>query len=123
VAGKARLPVILIATPEIVSLPRDMGNLAEVITTGDGGGLADISASLVAELDRLGVNVHVTLPEYENIFTSMSHIRRDEYDRLKSDMDDGRNRIYPITDGLFESARRVYGDDHAGLDKMDHSAG
>jgi ADP-glucose type glycogen/starch synthase len=119
VVGKARLPAILIATPEIVSLPSNMGNLAEVITTGDGGGLADISAALVAELDRLGVNVNVTLPEYENIFTSMNHLRREEYDRLKSDMYDGRNRIYPITDGLFESAKRVYGDDHAGLDKMD----
>lgn len=113
-----RLPLILIATPEIVSLPANMGNLANIITTGDGGGLADISAALVKELDRRGVNVHVALPEYKHLFEDFAHISHRDYEMLKSGMDD-QNRIHLIEDGLFDGATRVYNDGHDGLDKID----
>jgi ADP-glucose type glycogen/starch synthase len=113
-----QLPLILIATPEIVSLPQHMGNLANIITTGDGGGLADISAALVKELDRQGVNVHVALPEYKHLFEDFAHISHQNYEMLKSEMDD-ENRIHLIEDGIFESATRVYNDVHDHLDKID----
>ena len=114
---KLSSPVILVVTPEIIHLPPNMGSLANVITTGDGGGLADISAALVAELDRQGVNVHVTLPEYQNLFTELSHITRREYATLRSRLGD-ENRIHPITDDIFKIARRVYDDKSSDLDQI-----
>ncbi len=113
-----QLPLILIATPEIVSLPKNMGNLANVIATGDGGGLADISSALVKELDRQGVNVHVALPEYKHLFEDLAHISHKNYEMLKAEIDD-QNRIHLIEDGIFEVATRVYNDAHDHLDKID----
>ncbi len=114
-----KLPIILIATPEIVSLPKNMGNLANIITTGDGGGLADISAALVKELDRRGLNVHVALPEYRHLFEECAHISSRDYDLLKLEMDDHNSRIHLVEDGMFEGAKRVYNDVRDGLDKID----
>ncbi|MFH0921260.1 MAG: glycogen/starch synthase [Fibrobacterota bacterium] len=113
-----RLPLILIATPEIVSLPNNMGNLANVVSTGDGGGLADISAALVTELDRQGVNVHVALPEYQHLFEGFADISHQDYEMLKENIDD-MNRVHLIEDGMFTDAHRVYNDAQSGLDKID----
>ncbi|MFP4111993.1 MAG: glycogen synthase [Candidatus Woesearchaeota archaeon] len=109
------LPVILLATPEIVGLPKNMGNLANIITTGDGGGLADISAALVAELDKQGLNVHVTLPEYKNIYRAFADISHSEYEKIRHDISDTA-RIHLISDDMFSSARKVYSkDEHQNL--------
>jgi ADP-glucose type glycogen/starch synthase len=114
---KYNLPLILIVTPEIVYLPQHMGSLANVITTGDGGGLADISAALVAELDKQGVNVHVTLPEYQNLFKELARIKDREYQTLRHRLRD-QSRIYPITDDIFKTAQKVYDDTSSGLDHV-----
>jgi hypothetical protein len=74
ISRQLELPMILVATPEIVSLPEHMGNLSNFIGTGDGGGLADISAAVVTELYQRGVNVHVTLPHYRNLFARLGKI-------------------------------------------------
>ena len=105
--SRQQLPVILLATPEIVGLPRNMGNLANIVTTGDGGGLADISAALVAELDKQGLNVHVTLPEYKNIYKEFAELSHSEYEKLRHDISDV-SRIHLITDDMFTSAKKVY---------------
>jgi glycogen synthase len=118
ISRKFELPVILIATPEIVSLPQNMGNLANIIKTGDGGGLADISASLVTELDRQGVNVHVTLPEYQYLFSTQALIRHEAYEKLRIQIDD-TSRIHLVTDDMFTGATQVYDDIYTGLDKID----
>jgi starch synthase/alpha-amylase len=57
-------PKILIVTPEIAFLPAKMG----FPISARCGGLADVSAALVDNLSRAGVNVHVALPEYRFIF-------------------------------------------------------
>lgn len=103
----AQLPVLLIATPEIVSLPEHMGNLSNIIRTGDGGGLADISSAVVTELYRRGVNVHVTLPHYRNLFATLGKISDEEYRALIRGVQE-LNRIHFIDHGLFEGATRVY---------------
>ncbi|MBE0479039.1 glycogen/starch synthase, partial [Candidatus Aerophobetes bacterium] len=115
---KARRPLILVATPEVVSLPPNMGNLANIITTGDGGGLADISAALIAEFDRLGLNVHVALPEYRSLFKTLADIGHDEYEILKREIMDYK-RVHLITDDIFTDSTRVYGDPSTHLDKID----
>lgn len=104
---KARLPVLLVATPEIVSLPEHMGNLSNIIRTGDGGGLADISSAVVTELYQRGVNVHVTLPHYRNLFATLGKISDEEYRALIRGVREF-NRIHFIDHGLFEGATRVY---------------
>ncbi len=62
-------PRILIVTPEITYLPAGMGNMANYLTA-KAGGLADVSASLVAALYDQGADVHVALPDYRQIFSS-----------------------------------------------------
>lgn len=118
IARKIELPLILIATPEIVSLPPNMGNAAHIVKTGEGGGLADISAALVAELDRQGVNVHVAVPEYQELFETEGHLRLGEYEKLRTQIDE-TTRIHLISDDIFTGATRVYSDMHTGLDKID----
>lgn len=61
-------PRILIVTPEITYLPEGMGNMANYLTA-KAGGLADVSAALVASLYEAGIDVHVALPNYRNMFS------------------------------------------------------
>ena len=60
-------PRILVVTPEITYLPSGMGNIANKLSA-KAGGMADVSASLVAALFRRGVDVHVALPHYRRMF-------------------------------------------------------
>lgn len=60
-------PRILIVTPEITYLPEGMGNMAQALKV-KAGGLADVSASLVAALFELGADIHVALPHYRRMF-------------------------------------------------------
>jgi ADP-glucose type glycogen/starch synthase len=66
-APSADRPRILIVTPEITYLPAGMGNMAQR-TMAKAGGLADVSASLVAALFECGADVHVALPNYRRLF-------------------------------------------------------
>ena len=67
VATPVKKPRILIVTPEITYLPEGMGNLAGKMSA-KAGGMADVSASLVASLFDLGADVHVALPHYRRMF-------------------------------------------------------
>ncbi len=60
-------PRILIVTPEITYLPEGMGNMSNSLRA-KAGGMADVSASLVAALFRNGADVHVALPHYRRMF-------------------------------------------------------
>lgn len=60
-------PRILIVTPEITYLPYGMGNMSNMMRA-KAGGLADVSASLVAALFKQGADVHVALPHYRKMF-------------------------------------------------------
>ena len=61
-------PRVLVVTPEITYLPHGMGNMSNSLNA-KAGGLADVSASLVASLYHLGADVHVTLPHYRQMFS------------------------------------------------------
>ncbi len=62
-----RNPRILIVTPEITYLPHGMGNMSNMLRA-KAGGLADVSASLVAALFKQGADIHVALPHYRRMF-------------------------------------------------------
>lgn len=63
----SKKPKVLIVTPEITYLPEGMGNMSNKLRA-KAGGLADVSASLVAALYRQGADVHVALPHYRRMF-------------------------------------------------------
>ena len=58
-AKKVKNPRILIVTPEITYLPEGMGNLSGKMSA-KAGGMADVSASLVAALYELGADARIT---------------------------------------------------------------
>lgn len=102
-----RKPRILVVTPEITYLPAGMGNMAHQMRA-KAGGLADVSASLVSALYRLGADVHVALPHYRRMF----HV---DVDRLISDelriylANLSNSRIHLAQDRVFYYRDRVYG--------------
>ncbi|MDD4101231.1 MAG: glycogen/starch synthase [Kiritimatiellae bacterium] len=99
-------PRILIVTPEITYLPSGMGNMACRLTA-KAGGLADVSASLVAALFDLGADVHVALPHYRRMFhVDVGQLISDELRVYKSRLPD--SRIHLAEDRCFYYRDTVY---------------
>lgn len=72
----------MICTPEITELPEGMGNAANLVSA-KGGGLGDISASLIRYLaDNKDFELHVVLPKYDNRIKHMARITNRQIDRL-----------------------------------------
>lgn len=99
-------PRILVVTPEITYLPEGMGNLAQRMNA-KAGGLADVSASLVAALFELGADVHVALPNYRrmfhmDVFNLVSKELRLYHGKLPAD------RIHLAEDRIFYYRDQVY---------------
>lgn len=104
--GAAKKPRILIVTPEITYLPAGMGNMACKLTA-KAGGLADVSASLVAALFDLGADVHVALPHYRRMFhIDVGQLISDELRVYKSRLPD--SRIHLAEDRCFYYRDTVY---------------
>ena len=99
-------PRILVVTPEITYLPDGMGNLAHR-AGAKAGGMADVSASLVAALFEEGADVHVALPHYRRMFhvevgRLISEELRVYQNRLAED------RVHLAEDRCFYYRERVY---------------
>jgi starch synthase len=111
---RERNPRILIVTPEITYLPRQMGNMAAHLRA-KAGGLADVSASLVAALLELGADVHVALPHYRRMFhIEVGRLINEELRVYKTVLPD--SRIHLAQDRIFYYRNEVYsnyqGDGH-----------
>lgn len=63
----SKSPRVLIVTPEVTYLPKEMGIIADSLKA-KAGGLADVSAALVKALFDQGADVHIALPNYRAIF-------------------------------------------------------
>jgi len=101
-----RNPRILIITPEITYLPKGMGNMANVLTA-KAGGMADVSASLVAELYGKGADVHVALPHYRRMFNiNIGQLINDELRIFQEKMPE--SRIHLAEDRIFYYRNSVY---------------
>jgi len=103
---KARRPRILLVTPEITELPPGFGNLANLIRA-KGGGLADISAALVAEMIRFGLDIHIALPRYERQMLENASISQRELDHLMS-LFHNTEPIHLVQDSAFANLQHVY---------------
>ncbi len=69
---------ILIVTPEAAYLPHQWGAGSQCMSA-KAGGLADVSAALICDLHRRGIDVHVALPNYREIFDEcLSKLSRQE---------------------------------------------
>ena len=104
--SQKRNPRILIVTPEITYLPEGMGNLAGRMSA-KAGGMADVSASLVQALFRLGADVHVALPHYRRMFhVETANLVAAELRKYKSHLPD--ERIHLAEDRCFYYRDTVY---------------
>lgn len=100
-------PRILIVTPEITYVPRSMGNMAGHLRA-KAGGLADVTASLVASLCDLGADVHVALPHYRRMFNiEVGRLINDELRIYKQILP--HSRIHLAQDRVFYYRSEVYG--------------
>ncbi|OQX70651.1 MAG: hypothetical protein B6D62_03980 [Candidatus Cloacimonas sp. 4484_275] len=82
VTRKSDKPKILLCTPEITELPEGMGNAANLVAA-KGGGLGDISASLVRNLNESGkYELHIVLPKYDNKIKNIANFTNKQIDRL-----------------------------------------
>jgi len=108
-AGLSKTPRILIVTPEVTYLPKDMGNLANYFTA-KAGGLADVSAALISALFEQGADVHVALPDYRAIFGDnigpLWPLLKQEMNTFQSSMPE--ERVHLAEDRAFYYLNRVY---------------
>lgn len=110
-AAKQKKPRILIVTPEITYLPSGMGNMAGKLNA-KAGGLADVSASLVASLFDLGADVHVALPHYRRMFhVDVGRLIADELRVYQERMPD--SRIHLAEDRCFYYRDTVYSNEQS----------
>jgi starch synthase len=100
-------PRILIVTPEVTYLPDGMGNMAQKMCA-KAGGLADVSASLVAALQAQGADVHVALPNYRRMFNVTVNELIETELRLYHSKLPG-DRIHLAEDRIFYYRDKVYG--------------
>ncbi len=99
-------PRVLIVTPEITYLPPDMGDMANQMCA-KAGGLADVSASLVAALHDLGADVHVALPNYRRMFCmNIFDLHNKELRRYSQKL--SKERIHLAEDRIFYYRNEVY---------------
>ena len=99
-------PRILIVTPEITHLPNGMGNMANHLQA-KGGGLADVSATLVSTLFEQGADIHVALPHYRKMFNvNIGNLINDELRIYKRKIPN--ERIHLAEDRVFYYRANVY---------------
>lgn len=102
---------VLIVTPEITYLPAGMGNIANKLSA-KAGGMADVSASLVAALYNKGVDVHVALPHYRRMFhveiADLLDAKLAQYQQTLHPEGEETQRIHLAEDRMFYYREHVY---------------
>lgn len=102
----SRKPRILVVTPEVTSLPADMGTTAHELCA-KAGGLADVSAALIQSLFDQGADVHVAIPDYRSIFNKDSgHDLIKELNTIEKNV--AEEKIHFASDPVFFHLDRVY---------------
>ncbi len=105
-SGSAKNPRVLIVTPEVTYLPKEMGHIA-VGLSAKAGGLADVSAALISALFDQGADVHVALPNYRSLFNAqLAPILTKELSIIRKKMPD--DRIHLAEDRAFFYMQGVY---------------
>ncbi len=101
-------PKILICTPEVTELPEGMGNAANLVSA-KGGGLGDVSASLIQNLNENNYyELHIVLPQYDSKIKKVAAITNQQIDRLAVVLS-GRG-IHLVNDSAFSYLNDPYAD-------------
>ena len=99
-------PRILVVTPEVTDLPNGMGNMA-VYLQAKSGGLADVASDLVTALFENGVDVHIAVPHYRQLFkVNNKKFVSNELRAYMGKMPD--ERIHLAEDRVFYYQQQVY---------------
>ena len=102
-------PKILICTPEVTELPEGMGNAANLVSA-KGGGLGDISAGLIRNLnENKEYDLHIVLPKYDSKIKHVAAITNRQIERLAVVLS-GRG-IHLVNDSAFSYINSPYEDD------------
>lgn len=120
---RSEKPKVLLCTPEVTELPGSMGNAAHFIQAKTGG-LADISAALVEQLnENSDFEFHVVLPKYDRSIKGLGEISSSEIHKLKTVLKDSNIHLidHPSFTETFADGSKVdvYGDTeiHSSLKK------
>ena len=106
VADAPRRPRILVVTPEITYLPEGMGNFSQRMCA-KAGGLADVSASLVNELNEGGAAVHLALPNFRRMGAGdVRSLHEREERKMRRNLPE--KRIHLAEDRIFYHREQVY---------------
>lgn len=102
-------PRVLVVTPEVTGLPSGMGDIANCLSA-KAGGLADVSAALIAALFDHGADVHVAIPDYRTIFNGkLAAFARKEEKKIRQRVPE--ERIHLAEDRTFYYRKHIYSDD------------
>ena len=96
---------ILVVTPEVTCVPYAMGAGARTISARTGG-LGDICAALIQALYERGVDVHLAIPNYRNLFNTNARRMRDIGTPVQRRVPP--NRIHLAQDRSFFYHRRLF---------------
>lgn len=100
-------PRILMVTPEITYLPEKISPIAKYVNAKVGG-LADVTSALVQNLFDLGVDVHLVIPNYRNLFRQrLSSEDQKRFDELLTHKSP-EERIHLAEDRAFYYSSSVY---------------
>ncbi|MFP4377380.1 MAG: glycogen synthase [Spirochaetales bacterium] len=106
---KRKKPRILLITPEIASVPPGMPRSVDNVVA-KAGGMADVTAAVVASLFELGADVHVALPNYRKVFAAGADDLTDRpLTTYRSRLPD--KRLHFAEDSIFYYRSSVYGGD------------
>jgi starch synthase/alpha-amylase len=109
-ADSSTNPRILFVTPEVTYLPEGMAKLSTHLSA-KGGGVADVSATLIRSLFEQGADIHVAIPDYRTIFRKkLPSIMERELDVVRHRLPE--NRIHLAQDRSFFYINNLsYGDE------------
>lgn len=96
---KGDAPRILVVTPEVTCVPQGMGPASRTVSAR-AGGLGDICAAQIHALYEQGIDVHLAIPNYRNIFAiNASSMPGIDIHRHKRELPE--NRIHLAQDRSF----------------------
>ena len=99
-------PRVLVVTPEVTFVPRGMGPGSRAISAR-AGGLGDLCTAQIHALFEAGVDVHLAMPNYRNVFKINAH-HMPGVDLHRRVRDLPESRIHLAQTGPFSTIRSCF---------------
>ena len=108
---------VAFASQEIAYLPKEIDPLG-IIKTGDGGGLAVVSAGMFEAAYNAGIDAQIIIPEYYDLFRRQSTLSTEDFEQALTNVANHPN-VHLVDDPIFLHADKVYGDTSYALSRID----